>query len=89
MEFTAEHRTFVVNSYLRTVRFIGGLPRYNVRVCVDEFLLAYPQFQQISREKLCESFTGALPSFGRAARRTENILKRENLRTNLNGINLK
>ncbi|PSN32761.1 hypothetical protein C0J52_28260 [Blattella germanica] len=24
MEFTAEHRTFDVNSYLRTVRFIGG-----------------------------------------------------------------
>ncbi|PSN48172.1 hypothetical protein C0J52_08730 [Blattella germanica] len=30
MEFTAEHRTFIVNSYLRTVRFIGGLYRYNI-----------------------------------------------------------
>ncbi|PSN31397.1 hypothetical protein C0J52_25834 [Blattella germanica] len=64
MEFTAEHRTFVVNGYLRTVGFIGGIYRYNVRVYVDEFLLAYPQFQQISREKLCEGFTGTLPSFG-------------------------
>ncbi|PSN51420.1 hypothetical protein C0J52_05442 [Blattella germanica] len=54
MEFTAEHQTFIVNSYLRTVRFIGGL----YRVCVDEFLLAYPQFQQISQERLCEGFTG-------------------------------
>ncbi|PSN54544.1 hypothetical protein C0J52_07094 [Blattella germanica] len=58
MEFTAEHRTFIVNSFLRTVRFTVGLYRYNVRVCVDEFLLAYPQFQQISREILCDGFTG-------------------------------
>ncbi|PSN43588.1 hypothetical protein C0J52_16724 [Blattella germanica] len=58
MEFTAEHRTFIVNSYLRTVRFIGGLYRYNLRVCLNEFLLAYPKFQQISRKILCEGFTG-------------------------------
>ncbi|PSN35811.1 hypothetical protein C0J52_22141 [Blattella germanica] len=58
MEFTAEHRTFIVNSYLRTERFIEGLCHYNVSVCVDEFLLAYRQFQQISRETLSEGFTG-------------------------------
>ncbi|PSN40845.1 hypothetical protein C0J52_19548 [Blattella germanica] len=58
MEVTAEHRTFIVNSYLRTVRFIGGLYRYKLRVCVDEFLMVYPQLQQISRETLCEGFTG-------------------------------
>ncbi|PSN52854.1 hypothetical protein C0J52_17920 [Blattella germanica] len=57
MEFTAENQTFIVNSYLRTARFIGGLYRYNLRVSVDEFLLVYPQLQQISRETLCEGFT--------------------------------
>ncbi|PSN33196.1 hypothetical protein C0J52_27318 [Blattella germanica] len=47
MEFTVEHRTFIVNSYLKTVRLIGRLYRYIVPVFVDDFLLAYPQFQQI------------------------------------------
>ncbi|PSN42496.1 hypothetical protein C0J52_09797 [Blattella germanica] len=52
MTFTSEHRTFIMNSDLRTVRFIGGVYRYNVLVCVDEFLLAYPQFQQIFRPNI-------------------------------------
>ena len=53
MEFTAEHQTFIVNSYLRTVRFIGSYNvQYDVHVCEDDFLLAYSQFQQISRRNI-------------------------------------